>query len=119
MNDALSEAREAGRLARLLVDQEHRRGNDRICARRNVARAVGASPGTIENLQRDRLKQIAGWLRDALRARVIRELEAEIKRLEHELAIHKQTAMDSHHREAAAINADLSTIRRVLARKPI
>jgi phage portal protein BeeE len=116
MSNALAEATEARQLANLLVDQEHRRVKDRDRARRNVARAIGTSPGTIENLQRNRLKRIAGWLRDALRARVIRELEAEIARLQHELAVHKQIGMDPRGDEAAAVRADLSAILTVLGR---
>jgi len=116
MSNGLAEATEARQLANLLVDQEHRRVKDRDRARRNVARAIGASPGTIENLQRNRLKRIAGWLRDALRARVIRELEAEIARLQHELAVHKQTGVDPRGDEATAVRADLSAILTVLGR---
>ena len=116
MSNALAEATEARQLANLLVDQEYRRVKDRDRARCNVARAIGTSPGTIENLQRNRLKRISGWLRDALRARVIRELEAEIARLQHELAVHKQTGVDPRGDEATAVRADLSAILTVLGR---
>lgn len=116
MSNALAEASEARNLANALVDRESRRTNDRARARRNVARALGVAPGTIENLQRNRLKRISGWLRDALRARVIRELEAEIVRLQHELAVHKQTGVDPRSDEATAVRADLSAVLTVLGR---
>jgi hypothetical protein len=116
MSNALAEASEAQNLVKILVDQEARRVGDRIVARQRVARSVGVSPGTIENLQRNRLKRISGWLRDALRARVIRELEAEIARLQHELAVHKQTGVDPRGDEATAVRADLSAILTVLGR---
>jgi hypothetical protein len=47
---------------------------------------------------------------------VIRELEAEISRLQHELAVHKQTGVDPRSDEAAAVRADLSAVLEVLGR---
>jgi hypothetical protein len=114
MSNALAEATEARNLANVLVDQEARRTGDRRRARTNVARSLGTSPGTIENLQRNRLKRIAGWLRDALRARVIRELEAEIVRLQHEIAVLHQTGSDPRGDQMAAARADLSAVLTVL-----
>lgn len=116
MSNALAECCEAQNLANVLVSQEARRTGDRIRARKNVARALGTSPGTIENLQRSRLKNVAGWLRDALRARVIRELESEIARLQHELAILHQTGSDPRGNEMAAVRADMSAVLEVLGR---
>ena len=116
MSNALAEATESRRLANVLVDQEFRRTRDRHLARVNVARSLGTSPGTIENLQRNRLKRIAGWLRDALRARVIRELEAEVVRLQHEIAKLHQTGSDPRDNEMAAVRADLSAVLEVLGR---
>lgn len=117
MSNALAECSEAQNLANILVSQEARRTGDRIMARKKVARALGTSPGTIENLQRSRLKNVAGWLRDALRARVIRELESEIARLQHELAVHKQTGVDPRSDEATAVRADMSAVLEVLGRR--
>jgi hypothetical protein len=116
MSNALAEATEARRLANMLVDQETRRTKDRVRARSNVARSLGTSPGTIENLQRNRLKRIAGWLRDALRARVVRELEAEVTKLQHEIAVLNQTGSDPRGNEMAAVRADLSAVLEVLGR---
>lgn len=116
MSNALAEASEARNLAGILVDQEHRRTGDRMVARRRVAQAIGVSPGTIENLQRSRLKKISGWLRDALRARVIRELESEIVRLQHEIAVLRQTGVDPRGDEMAAVRADLSAVLAALGR---
>lgn len=116
MSNAMAEAAEAKNLTDILVRQEHRRVGDRVRARQNVARSLGIPPGTVENLQRNRLTKIAGWLRDALRARVIRELESEIARLQHELAVHRQTGVDPRGDEATAVRADLSAILEVLGR---
>jgi hypothetical protein len=100
----------------MLVDRETIRTGNKPIARKNVARAIGVSPGTIENLTRARLKRISGWLRDALRARVIRELEAEIVRLQHELAVLRQSGADPRCDEMAAVRADLSAILTVLGK---
>lgn len=116
MSNAMAEISEARGLANVLVAQEFRRTKDRPQARIHVARALGTSPGTIENIQRGRLKRISGWLRDALRARVIRELESEIVRLKHELEVHKQVGVDPRGDEATAVRADLSAVLEVLGR---
>lgn len=116
MSNGRAEASEARSLTMLLVDQQARRTGNRITAREQVARSIGVSPGTVENLQRGRLKTIAGWLRDALRARVIRELEAEIARLQHEIAVLRQSGVDPRSDEMAAVRADLSAVLEVLGR---
>lgn len=118
MSNSLAETTEAQSLANILVSREARRTNDdRPAARRQLARSFGVSPGTIENIQRGRLKRISGWLRDALRARVIRELEAEVVRLQHEISILKQTGVDPRDNEMAAVRADLSAVLEVLGRR--
>lgn len=116
MSNALAEASEARNLAQILVEQEARRCGDRRKARTRVARRLGTSPGTIENLQRSRLKRISGWLRDALRSLVIRELEAEVVKLQHEIAVLRQTGVDPRSDEMAAARADLSAVLEVLGR---
>lgn len=112
----MAEVAESCGLARLLVDRECKRTKDRTKARKNVARALGVPPGTIENLQRERSKRVDGWLRDALRARVIRELEAEVVRLQHELAILKHANSDVDASQATAARADLSAVMAALGR---
>ncbi len=117
MSNAMAEASEAMNLANILVQQEVRRsGVKPKRARENVARSLGTAPGTIENLQRNRLKSIAGWLRDALRARVLRELEAEHSRIEHEIGLLQRIGADPRGDEMAAARADLSAILAVLGR---
>lgn len=110
MSNAISEVTEAQCLARILVEQEARRRGSKSNAHAYVARTVGASPGTIENLLRGRLKRISGWLRDALRGRVVRELEAEVVRLQHEIAVLKQAGVDPRSNEMSAARADLSAV---------
>jgi hypothetical protein len=110
MSNAIAEVTEAQELTRILVEQEARRRGTKEKAHVHVARAVGAAPGTVENIMRGRLKRVSGWLRDALRARVIRELEAEVVRLQHEIAVLRQAGVDPRSNEMAAVRADLSAV---------
>lgn len=118
MSNALAEATEARNVVNMLVSREslRMRRPDKRAARVQVARAVGVQPGTLENIQRGRLKRISGWLRDALRARIIHELEAELARLQHEINTYKQTGVDPHQDQATALRADMSAILTVLGR---
>jgi hypothetical protein len=116
MSNALAEAAEAKSLTDVLINQEHRRVGDRQLARQRVARSLGVSPGTLENLQRSRLKKISGWLRDALRERVVRELESEVVRLQHEISVLRRTGVDPRGHEMAAARADLSSVLAALGR---
>jgi hypothetical protein len=116
MSNALAESTEARNLTRVLVDQEARRRGTYDGAYRIVARTIGASPGTIENILRGRLKRVSGWLRDALRARVIAEMESEIVRLQHEIAVLRQAGVDPRSNEMAAVRADLSAILEAIGR---
>jgi hypothetical protein len=118
MSNALAEATEAKNLVTTLISYEARRTGNRVEARTTLARAIGVSPGTIENLMRARLKSVAGWLRDALRARVVRELEAELVRIQHEIAVLVQTGADPRDNALAAARADLSAILTALGQKP-
>jgi hypothetical protein len=110
MSNALAEAAEAKSLTDVLINQEYLRVGDRQSARQRVARSLGVSPGTLENIQRSRLKKISGWLRDAIRARVIRELESEVVRLQHEISVLRRTGSDPRGDEMAAARADLSSV---------
>jgi hypothetical protein len=117
MSAAAAELAETEGLARVLVDRESRARGSRIVAREHVARSVGASPGTIENLDRGRLKRSpGGWLRDALKARVIRGLEGELLRLRHEQQIHLQSGGDPRGCEAQEMAADIAKVLASLGR---
>ena len=116
MSNALAETAEAKTMANVLIAREFRRTHDRPQARLNVARALGVAPGTIENIQRGRLKRISGWLRDALRARVVRELEAEVVRLQHEIDVYRQIGTDPRSSEMASAMADHSALLSILGR---
>ncbi len=80
---------------RLLVDKEAARsGQSSNAARQKVAIRVGAAPGTLENLRRGRLKEIAAHVYAKLHASVVAELEAELRHVEHELAIARTAGLD-------------------------
>ena len=77
---------EARGQARTLEQRERSRAGNLKNARAALARRAGVSPATWRNLAQGRLKRLDAWLRDRLGALIIRELEAEIARLEHDLA---------------------------------
>lgn len=63
-------------------------------ARPSVARRVGASPGTMENIRRMRVKNIPSWLMDRIRAEFVAVLQNEIRHLENEISIARKTRVD-------------------------
>lgn len=79
-----------------------------------IARRIGIPAGTLENLRNGRLKAIAAHVYERLRAGVIRELEAEMRHLDHELNILRQTGMDPRSDDTAAVLADIKTVRAAL-----
>jgi len=56
-------------------------------ARKHLARKVGVSPGTLENIRRGRLKELRRGAEQKLRAFMVAHLQAEIQRHQHELEI--------------------------------
>lgn len=79
-----------------------------------VARHAGVMPGTLENLRNGRLKSIAAHVYARLRAAVIRELENEVRHLEHELISLRATGADPRENEVAAVVANLAQVRAAL-----
>lgn len=81
--------------ARFLEDREAARtGLPVKTARSAVSRRLAMARGTLENLRKNRLKAIAAHWYERLRAGVIAELEAELRHVEHDLAIARQTGLD-------------------------
>jgi hypothetical protein len=76
---------EARRLVRQLEDREAARVGQAGLARVRVAHRLGVSPGSLERLRRGRLKTVGARVRDRLKAAVVKELQDEIHKLEHEL----------------------------------
>lgn len=101
--------------ARALEDREAARSGLSVAtAREAVARRVTVPAGTLENLRKGRLKAIAVHVYDRLRAGLIRELEAEVRHLEHELQILRSTGADPREGEIAAVVASLAKAREAL-----
>ena len=81
--------------ARLLEDREAARSGRSVrAARKAVSRRLAMPEGTLENLRKNRLKAIAAHWYDRLRTGVIAELEAELRHVQEELTIARQTGMD-------------------------
>ncbi len=82
--------------------------------RPSVAREVGVSPGTLENLRAGRLKGIAAHIYERLQAATLRRLQGEMRRIEHEIHILAQQGLDPRSDDMAAALADRSALRRAL-----
>ena len=78
----------------LVTKEASRSGLPSNAARERVAHRVGALPGTLENLRRGRLKEIAAHLYAGLHAGVVSELEAELRHVQHALEMARQQGLD-------------------------
>lgn len=112
---AVANVEDARQFARRLEEREAARsGASLTSVRTAVARRMGIAPGTLENLRRGRLKDIRKGIFDSLKAGVIRELEAEMRRCEHELQILRQTGSDPRSDEIAEVETSLAKAREAL-----
>lgn len=101
--------------AETLEDHTARREGLTIAeARPIVAREIGVAPGTLQNLRKRRLKSIAGHIYGALQGAMVRKLEAELKRIEHELHVLAQQGENPASDQMAAALADRHAVRRAL-----
>lgn len=82
-------------IARVLEDREAARVGKLPIARQSLARRIGCAPGTLETLRKGRLKRIERWLHEKLEALLIKEIEAEIRRLSHELETYRLARGDA------------------------
>lgn len=115
MSTAAATSDRAADWARRLEDRRASRTGCLKAARIALARETGVPAGTFENFRRNRIKQVATWISERLRAAVIRELEAEVRALEHELQILRQTGADPREGEIDAVVAHLEAARLALA----
>jgi hypothetical protein len=99
---------------RLIEIEASRTGMPADLARDRIAGREGIGTGTVRNIVKGRVKAVAGWVRDRLRAAVIRELQNEILRLEHELQMARLGADRPSDDEVAAAAAALATAKRFL-----
>ena len=79
-------------------------------ARRAVARRLGVSPGTVENIRRGRTKGVRAWIADRVANAVIREIENEIRGLSHELQCARQCGARAGESQIHEIQADFEAL---------
>jgi ABC-type phosphate transport system auxiliary subunit len=107
----------ANNLARALEDRVRaQQGVPLSAARAIVARRLNLLPGTLENLRRNRVKDVRQRVADRLRAAYLRELEREHAGLEHELACLKATGARLNSDEITEVETDLARLRAALNR---
>lgn len=100
--------------ARRLEEIEMGRGRKQPDAWTAIAAAAGIPRGSFENLRRGRLKGITSFLKARVRAALIRELEQEAARLEHQLSILRRSGVDAREDVVASAEAHLVAARRAL-----
>jgi len=105
---------QARTLARDLERRERSRAGSVDAARTALARRAGVSPSTWRNLALGRLKRLDAFVRDRLQAMLVRELEAEIARLTHELEIARQGGDHLASQHVSEIEAHLAAARTIL-----
>lgn len=100
---------------RELEDRESRAAGVPLrLARRVVARRTGIPAGALENLRRGRTKGVRAWILSALQTALIRELEAEIARDEHEIQLLKAARRGNSDEQVAEILAGIEAKRHAI-----
>jgi len=99
--------------ARTLVKRERASAGSNENAIRSVGEKTGLGYWTIWSLWHRRRKSGEGVV-NRLRGAMIRQLEAEVRHLEHELQILRATGVDPRDDEIAAVVADLAKARQTL-----
>lgn len=113
--NAMSDVTAINKFARTLEDAEARRlGIKTSDARTRVAGRLGVSPGTLENIRRLRTKIVPNWLMNKVRAEFVATLQLEIRRLEHEINIARQTGADYRDDALASAQTQLASAKAIL-----
>ncbi len=113
--NAMSDVTAINKFARTLEDAEARRlGIKTSDARTRVAGRLGVSPGTLENIRRLRTKIVPNWLMNKVRAEFVATLQMEIRRLEHEINIARQTGADYRDDALASAQTQLASAKAIL-----
>jgi predicted nucleic acid-binding protein len=103
-------------VARRLITDEQARGVKRLEARATIARQAGLMPGTLENLERGRLKfadRVAGRLHELL----VRKIERRIAELQAELAAIAAVSRHIPDADVLAAAAAVDHARRLLGKE--
>lgn len=80
-----------------------------------VARKIGCSPGTLENIHRRRLKFVDGGLIERLRSFIRRQYEREMEALQHELEMVRTSCARARRIQVPEVEAALDKARALLA----
>lgn len=106
-------------MARRLERNEARRtGKNKAQARATIADRLGVSPGTFENLDRGRLKDVSSRLVKLLARAFIHDAEQELRRIEHEMEMVRQAGSGSYLKQIDALEKRRAALRRALADEP-
>ena len=101
-------------------EEAAKRGLDRVDdARPFVSRRTGVPAGTLRSLRKRRLKTVAADVYDLLNQAAVDRLERRLKSLEHELDLTRQQGLDARPHDAAAVEADIASVRAALGLKPL
>ena len=109
-NDA--DARQA-----VLLEEDVRRARSRqprVEVRVALARDIGIAPGTIENLRRNRLASLRTHVRDRIYGWMLRGLQQDYARLEHELYLALQSGKSAGSIDVLGAKAALASARKAL-----
>ena len=101
--------------AETLEDRESRRHGISVQeARPIVARKTGVPTGKLYSLRRDRLKDVGNSILQRLGMALIRDLQTELARVEHDLQTAIQIGLDRHGGEVQSLLASRQKIRAAL-----
>lgn len=113
--NAATDVATLNRFARALENAEAKRiGASLPVARSRIASRLGVSPGTLENIRRLRTKIVPNWLMNKVRSELISVLQLEIRRLEHEVHLARQTGSNHRDGDLASAETSLATAREIL-----
>lgn len=79
-----------------------------------IARQIKTGVGTLANIRKQRRKTVPAWLMKNIGARLIEALQTEIRALEHEVEIVRQTGVDPRSDAFSAAQASLASARLLL-----
>lgn len=86
-------------------------------ARKIVARRMSVAPGTLENIRNRRTKGVRAGVFERIRAAFMRELEAEMMRLRHELEMARQCGLDARESEVCAAETELAALHALIEKR--
>lgn len=87
---------------------------ERLFGRTRAARMIGVAPGTLENISKRRRKNLPARVYEQIRGGLIRGLESEIRKLESELAIARQSGLGENDDDFLAAAASLENAKSLI-----